>query len=58
MGDNPASSKATRGLAVEDTPPVVYPQELPANNKESFLKMHEFLAKELVDDIADNVRKA
>lgn len=54
VGEKPASNM--RGLAVEDASPVVYPRELPGNKKEAFLKMHDFLAKELVDDIADNVR--
>lgn len=33
-----------------------YPRELPSDPKKSFLAMHEFLAQELVDDVADNVR--
>lgn len=52
--EKPASNM--RGLAVEDATPVVYPRELPGNKKEAFLKMHDFLVKELVDDVADNVR--
>eukprot|EP00903_Cladosiphon_okamuranus_P010630 g10052.t1 len=52
-GSSGASSPST-GLAVEDCPLVIYPRELPSDPKESFLAMHEFLAKELVDDIADN----
>lgn len=35
---------------------MTYPRELPSDPKESFLAMHEFLAQELVDDVADNVR--
>lgn len=35
---------------------VIYPRELPTDPKQSFEKMHEFLAQELIDDIADNVR--
>lgn len=41
---------------MDETPAVVYPSELPSNPKASFEKMHEFLAHELVDDVAYNVR--
>ncbi|CAM9425222.1 unnamed protein product [Pylaiella littoralis] len=52
-----SASKSGRGLAVEDAPLVVYPRELPSDPKDSFVAMHGFLAKELVDDVADNVRR-
>lgn len=55
QGSSDASSSSGRGLAVEDSPLVTYPRELPSDPKKSFLAMHEFLAKELVDDVADNV---
>lgn len=45
-----------RGMAVENLPPVVYPRDLPANRKESFLKIHEMLCQEILDDISENVR--
>lgn len=35
---------------------MVYPRELPSDPKKSFEAMHEFLAQELVQDVADNVR--
>ncbi|CAN0466194.1 unnamed protein product, partial [Laminaria digitata] len=48
------TSSGGRGLAVEDAPVVIYPRELPSDPKKSFEAMHEFLAQELVDDVADN----
>ncbi|CAM9751119.1 unnamed protein product [Scytosiphon promiscuus] len=49
-----SSSSSGKGLAVEDSPLVVYPRELPSDPKRSFEAMHAFLAKELVQDVADN----
>lgn len=55
LQESSGAASSGRGLAVEDSPLVTYPRELPSDPKESFLAMHEFLAKELVDDVADNV---
>lgn len=42
-------------MAVESVAMVTYPRELPKGRKESFLKIHEMLSQELLDDIARNV---
>ncbi|CAM9339919.1 unnamed protein product [Choristocarpus tenellus] len=34
--------------------PVMYPRELPTDKKESFLKIHDFLVEQLLDDLAKN----
>ncbi|CAN0368703.1 unnamed protein product [Discosporangium mesarthrocarpum] len=46
----PATASAGQPLGL----PVMYPRELPKDKKESFLKIHEYLVQELLEDLQEN----